>query len=1007
MAIARPASPEETWKIRETSPEPGQAARYETIFSLGNGALGLRGNFEEGFPGAVAGTYLNGFYDETPIVYGEIAYGYAKNRQVMLNVADGKPIRLRVGGEPFDLATGTLLSYERVLDMRQGVLERAVTWRSPSGATVELQSRRLVSLADPHVAAIQWQVRLLEGAGPLTVESSVDGSVTNRATGLDPRIGTHFPSRPLVTVRRDAEGTRGLLVQETRSTKFTLACAVEHVLDDPPPGVRSESSIVGIAEEEEDRVRMIVETGRAPNAAIRFTKYLAYCTSLEGDAAPCAERATAAAARASRRGFAQLVEEQRRELDQFWHGADVEIEGDLDLQQSLRFNLFSLLQAAGRDGRTSIAAKGLSGEGYEGHYFWDTEIYVLPFFTWTRPEIARSLLRFRIGILDKARARAQEMSQRGALFPWRTIGGEETSPYYPAGTAQYHINADIAYALRKYLDATGDRSLMADGGAELVFETARLWADLGAYNPRKGGAFCINEVTGPDEYTALVNNNLYTNLMARENLEVAVQTARRLRREDPAEYARIAGGIDLREVEVEAWERAAAAMYIPFDLSAGIHLQDDTFLDRSPWDFARTPASDFPLMLHYHPLVIYRHQVLKQPDVVLAQVLLGHRFSLAEKKRNFDYYDPLTTGDSSLSPCIQSVAAAELGYIEQAFAYFSRTARMDLDDVNGNVADGLHTAAMAGTWISIVYGFAGMRDSGMQDTGGLSFCPRLPSHWNLLRFRLKVRGSLLQLTVSRRSAGYLVLEGERLSVRHWGKRLDLEPGVETRVSLQPRLECVIFDLDGVLTDTAELHFQAWKHVCDEMGLPFDRAVNEELKGIGRRESLRIILRHARSHMADEEEATLAARKNAYYRQLIGGLMPRDLLPGVGALLAALRREGIRVALASASHNAPAIIERLGIRDAIDHVVDPALVVKGKPDPEIFIRAAEALGMPPRNCVGVEDARAGIQAIQAAGMFAVGIGQGLTEADWVLASPEELSLEGLRERFGRKNGPHRP
>jgi beta-phosphoglucomutase len=319
---------------------------------------------------------------------------------------------------------------------------------------------------------------------------------------------------------------------------------------------------------------------------------------------------------------------------------------------------------------------------------------------------------------------------------------------------------------------------------------------------------------------------------------------------------------------------------------------------------------------------------------------------------------------------------------------------------------------MAGTWISIVYGFAGMRDSGMgnlatRDTGGLSFCPRLPSHWSLLRFRLKVRGTLLQLTVGPDAASYLVLEGERLSIRHWGRRLDLQPGVETRASLQPRLECVIFDLDGVLTDTAELHFQAWKHVCDEMGLPFDRAVNEELKGIGRRESLRIILRHARTHMAEEEEAALASRKNAYYAQLIGRLTPRDLLPGVGTLLAALRREGIRVALASASHNAPAIIERLGIRDAIDHVVNPALVVKGKPDPEIFIRASEALGVPPRNCVGVEDARAGIQAIRAAGMFAVGIGKGLTEADWVLASPAELTLEGLRERFGGEVGPYAP
>jgi beta-phosphoglucomutase len=993
MAIHRPLTLADTWTIRETSPEHAQAARFETIFSLGNGALGMRGNFEEGFPGGVVGTYLNGFYEETPIIYGEIAYGYARNRQVMLNVADGKSIRLRIGSEPFDLSTGTLLSYERLLDMQRGLLQRSVRWRSPAGAVVALETRRLVCLFEPHTAAIQWEARLLEGTASLTVESSIEGSVTNRASGTDPRVGAHFDHPPLSTARREAQDTRGLLLQKTRNTKLALACAMEHVLEGARPAlVRADSDST-------DRVSILFQTDSAPGAGIRFTKYLAYCSSRQDASIPCDQRARDAVSASSQRGFAALMDEQRKELDRFWHGADVEIDGDLLLQQGLRFNLFSLLQSAGRDGRTSIAAKGLSGEGYEGHYFWDTEIYVLPFFTWTRPEIARALLRFRIGILDKARARAQEMNQRGALFPWRTIGGEETSPYYPAGTAQYHIDADIAHALRTYLEATGDRALLGDGGAELLFETARLWADLGWYNPRKGGAFCINEVTGPDEYTALVNNNLYTNLMARENLELAVETARRMRSETPAELDRVARAIGLEEAEVEAWERAAGAMYVPFDAGTGVHLQDDAFLDRPRWDFEHTPEGHFPLMLHYHPLVIYRHQALKQPDVVLAQVLLGHRFSLAEKKRNFDFYDPLTTGDSSLSPCIQSVAAAELGYLDQASSYFARTARMDLDDVNGNVADGLHTAAMAGTWISVVYGFAGLRDCSLRGPEGcLSFSPRLPPHWSRLRFRLKVRDSLLQVTVTRGAAVYLVLEGSPLVIRHWGHPLALKPGVQAEASVRPRLECIVFDLDGVLTDTAELHFRAWKRLCDEVGIPFDRTVNEELKGIGRLESLRIILRHAGSRRTEEEASALAHRKNDYYGQLIGALTPKDLLPGVEALLASLRREGIRVALASASRNAPAILERLGIRGSMDHVVDPAVVVKGKPDPEIFIRAAEALGLPPRNCVGVEDARAGVQAIRAAGMFAVGIGRGLEEAHWVLAGPAELSLDELKARF---------
>ncbi|HTO22513.1 MAG TPA: glycoside hydrolase family 65 protein, partial [Spirochaetia bacterium] len=624
MAIARPQNDADAWVIRETSPEPSQSARFETIFSLGNGSLGMRGTFEEPFPGAVPGTYLNGFYEETPIVYGEIAYGYAKNRQVMLNVADGRIITLRIGDETFDLSTGTVLRYERVLDLRRGILERRAAWRSPAGAVVEIETRRLVSLSDPHVAAIQWSARLVEGDGRLSVVSSVDGSVTNRAGSSDPRVGAHFPHRPLSTVRKEVDGSRALLVQETRATGLRLACAVEHAVQGP--AARTARASIS----EPDGVNLELQGPAGRGAAISFTKFLAYASSRQVDASECEAHAREAVSRAAARGFGALAADQERELAAFWHAADVQIDGDPLLQQGLRFNVFSLLQSAGRDGRTSIAAKGLSGEGYEGHYFWDTEIYVLPFFTYTRPDIARALLEYRIGILGKARERAREMNQRGALFPWRTIGGEETSAYYPAGTAQYHINADIAHALRTYLEATADRAILTAGGAELLFETARLWADLGTYSARRGGAFCINEVTGPDEYTALVNNNLYTNLMARENLELAAETADRMRREDPAGYERVARSIGLDDSEPAAWQRAAGAMYVPFDPAAGIHLQDDAFLDRPRWDFEHTPAGNFPLMLHYHPLVIYRHQVLKQPDVVLAQVLVGHRFSLAE-----------------------------------------------------------------------------------------------------------------------------------------------------------------------------------------------------------------------------------------------------------------------------------------------------------------------------------------------------------------------------------------
>ena len=742
MFADRPLYPVDPWRIRELELDPSQAARNETIFSLANGHLGMRGNLDESAGNVVHGTYVNGFYEEAPIAYGEAAFGFARNHQVLLNVADGKRLQLVVGDEPLDLSTGTVEASERSLDLRTGVLTRTVRWRSPGGTSVEVTTRRLVSFARSEIAAIELAARVTgESGAALRVESAINARVRNQEASADPRVGAHLPPEgALLTVHHESDGGWGAVVQRTRVTHLAIAAAADHLVH-----VDRGAAPTVTATDDEDGVMVVIAADVPAGATLTVTKLLAYCTSLDHPEETLVERARAALDLARDVGFDALVDEQRAVLDRFWATSDVEIDGDGALQQGVRFNLFSLFQSAGRDGRTSLAAKGLSGEGYEGHYFWDTEIFALPFFAYTQPAIARALLRYRCGILDKARARAAEMSQAGALFPWRTIGGEEASAYFPAGTAQYHINADIAYAIGKYVAATGDRTLLADGGAEVVFETARLWADLGDYIPARDGAFCINEVTGPDEYTALVNNNGYTNLMAQAHLRFAARLSGELAAEAPEVYGQLAARIGLVPAEVEAWRRAADAMRIPRDAALGVHAQDDSFLDRAPWPFATTPESDYPLLLHYHPLVIYRHQVLKQSDVVLAQVLLSSEFSTAEKKRNFDYYDPLTTGDSSLSPPIQSVAAAELGYADVAYRYFMQTARMDLDDINGNVSHGVHVAAMAGSWVSLVYGFAGLRD----DDGAIAFSPRLPGQWDRLAFRLLVGGTTLAVTITR------------------------------------------------------------------------------------------------------------------------------------------------------------------------------------------------------------------------------------------------------------------
>jgi alpha,alpha-trehalose phosphorylase len=996
MIDDRPLYPVDPWRIRELSFDASFAARNETIFSLANGHLGMRGNLEEEAGNVVHGTYVNGFYEEAPIAYGEAAYGYARNHQVLLNVADGKRIQLVVGDEPLDLTAGTIEAYERALDLRSGVLSRTVRWRSPAGIVVEVVARRLVSLVRPSIAAIDYAVTAVGAEAPVRIVSAINARVRNQEADDDPRVGAHLPEGALRTVHHEGAGTWGVVVQRTRTTRLAIVAASEHLIGTTagagngtgPPSVDVDAA------SDEDGVACTLDCRLPAGATLRLTKLLAYGTSRDHPEEALVGWARDELASVRGGGFDALAAEQREALDRFWSTSDVEIDGDGALQQGARFNLFSLFQSAGRDGRTSLAAKGLSGEGYEGHYFWDTEIFALPFFTYTQPSIARALLRFRCGILDKARARAVEMSQRGALFPWRTIGGEEASAYYPAGTAQYHINADIAYALAKYVAASADRTLLLDGGAELAFETARLWADLGDYIPARGGAFCINEVTGPDEYTALVNNNGYTNLMARAHLRYAARLADELARDEPAAFEALAGRIGLTADEVAAWRRAADLMRIPRDAGLGIHAQDDSFLDRAPWPFATTPVSAYPLLLHFHPLVIYRHQVLKQSDVVLAQVLLSSQFTMAEKKRNFDYYDPLTTGDSSLSPCIQSVAAAELGYADAAYRYFMQTARMDLDDVNGNVSHGFHVAAMAGSWVSLVYGFAGLRD----DEGTIAFSPRLPAAWDRLAFRLQVTGTTLAVTITRHEVRYELLAGDALEIRHFGRPVRVTAGEPVEISLDPVLRAVIFDLDGVITNTAEHHYRAWKRLCAEESLPFDRQLNERLKGVSRMESLDIILDSAGQTETLEEKVRLADRKNAYFRELIDAITPADLLPGIGELLAELRAHDVRTAIASMSHNVYDVVRHLGIEDAIDVIVAPASLVKGKPDPEIFLSAAEQLGVRFEDCAGIEDARAGIQAIQAARMVAVGVGEDLPGCDWLVSDTRMLTYEALRGLF---------
>ena len=482
-------------------------------------------------------------------------------------------------------------------------------------------------------------------------------------------------------------------------------------------------------------------------------------------------------------GFKKIKNRQLKSMDNFWKHSDIEIEGDNQLQLGLRFNLFHLNQAAGRDGLTNIAAKGLTGDGYEGHYFWDTEMYMLPLFVYTQPEVAKALLSYRHSILPKARVRAKELGvNKGILFPWRTINGEECSAYYPAGTAQVHINADIAYGVKLYFEATNDVEFMCEKGLEILIETARFWMEFGDFIEEKDNKFCINGVTGPDEYTAIVNNNFYTNLMAKHNLLFAVKGVEELK--DREEVVNLFNKIGFDLSEVDMWKKASENMYLPYDDEKKLTMQDDTFFSKKVWDFENTPKENYPLLLHYHPLTIYRYQVNKQADTVLGQLMFSNEFSLEQKKRDFDYYEKITTHDSSLSRSIFGMMASEIGEKEKAYNYFMDTALMDLIDMQQNTKDGIHAANMGGTWMSIVYGFAGMK----VNDGKLNINPRLPEKWSKVSFKITFKNKLIKITITELDTIYELIEGYEETIVHCGQEVTIKTNEIVKIENKAELE---------------------------------------------------------------------------------------------------------------------------------------------------------------------------------------------------------------------------
>jgi alpha,alpha-trehalose phosphorylase len=736
----------EPWCVREGALDLDILAQTESMFALSNGHLGLRGNLDEGEPYGMPGTYLNSVYDVRPLAYVEPGYGYPESGQTVINVTNGKLIRLLLDDEPFDVRYGHLDAHERILDFRAGTLERKAQWTSPAGRSVRVSSVRLVSFTQRAVAAISYEVEPVDTAARIVLQSEL---VANEPLPLppltnDPR-GTAALEAPLRSEEHGHTDLRVHLVHQTRASGLRLAAAMDHVIDAPnDTQVGTESS--------PDLGRVTVTARLEPGQRLRIIKFLSYGWSSRRSRQALSDQVLAALTCACVTTWDALLAEQRAYLDEFWQRADVQVDGDDEIQQAVRFALFHVLQAGARGEDRPIPAKGLTGPGYDGHAFWDTEMFVLPLLTYAIPAAAASELRWRHATLPAACERARVLGLKGAAFPWRTINGQESSGYWPASTAAVHVNADIADAVVRYVDATGDDAFERDTGVDLLVQTARMWRALGHYDA--DGRFRIEGVTGPDEYSALADNNVYTNLMAEQNLRAAADVCVR--------HPQRADELAVRSTEIADWRAAASAMFIPYDERLGVHPQADAFTDYEVWDFAATPADHYPLLLHVPYFDLYRKQVVKQADLVLAMQVCTEAFTDEQKARNFDYYERLTVRDSSLSASTQAVVAAEVGHTDLAYDYLAETALLDLHDLQRNTRDGIHLAALAGTWFALVAGFGGMRAPG----GKLCFAPRLPDRLKRLRFNLWYRERLLDVSVMPESATYALLQGAPLDLSH-------------------------------------------------------------------------------------------------------------------------------------------------------------------------------------------------------------------------------------------------
>ncbi len=956
------------WTVIETQFDPTHLHHKETVFTLGNGYLGTRGTFEEGYPGASPITLIHGVYDDVPVVHTEL-----------VNCPDWLPLEVVVAGEPFSLAQGQILYYQRQLDLRLGLLSRDIRWRSPAGHTVDFHFERFTSLADEHVLAQRCQITSVDFEGTVEIHASINGNVDNQGVNHWEWVAQGECNFGL---DKNPQSQAIWLHTRTRHSALALGMAAQLTVWDVPSGVQM--LIL------QNHPTLATTFQAQPGKTVTVEKIVTVFTSRETST----PAHTAQERLAGLPSYTTLLAAHVSAWAKVWQDSDIVIEGDAKAQLAVRYNLFQVLIAASRhDTKVSIPAKTLSGFAYRGHVFWDTEIFVVPFLAYTQPHLARNLLTYRYHTLPGARRKAQEAGYEGAVFAWESADtGDEVTPRWVTGAQgetvriwcgdiELHITTDVAYAVWHYWQVTGDDDWMRDYGAEIILDTSVFWSSRVEWNGARG-CYEISDVIGPDENHEHVDNNAFTNGMVQWQLQTALSIWGWLQQEYPDKATVLQEQLNLTPDRLHSWSDISKLLVVSQDPETGLIEQCDRFFKLKDVNLADYEPRSKSMQALLGIEETNQSQILKQPDVLMLLYLLRSRTNRQTLQANWDYYTPRTdhTYGSSLGPAIHAILACELDKSAQAYQHFMRAALVDLEDVRGNAGEGIHCASTGGVWQAVVFGFGGVS---LTPEGPVA-TPHLPPGWTRLKFRCQWRNQWYDFDIKAISGQQSVMVSTPNS----------HPQLPT-----PNIKGVIFDLDGVLTDTAEFHYQGWKRLADEEGIPFDVEANEAMRGLPRRDSLLHIL--GDSQVTEAQMQEMMDRKNGYYLKLIQGMTPANLLPGVLNLLQELRAAGIKVALGSSSKNAQMVIESLGIADKLDAMADGFSVERPKPAPDLFLYAAEQLHLSPSECVVVEDAGAGVEAAIAAGMWAVGLGpvERVGNAHVVLSSLEGIHWNELLAKLG--------